>query len=134
MLKLKFLLSVVLVNYSMLFFLGSYILVFDFLCSSNALWFIFLFLSGRISHIFSWKNSSNLLDRLYNFKKDLVVNSVSRQSRFAVWYWMLGAGTLGQPRGMVQGGRWEGGSGWGTCIYLWRMHVDVWQNQYNIVK
>ena len=28
-------------------------------------------------------------------------------------------------------GREEGG---GTCIYLWRIHVDVWQKQYNIVK
>ena len=28
----------------------------------------------------------------------------------------------------------EGGSGWGTRIYLWQIHVDVWQNQYNIVK
>ena len=26
------------------------------------------------------------------------------------------------------------GSGWGTHIYLWWSHVDVWQNQYNIVK
>ena len=32
------------------------------------------------------------------------------------------------------GGRWEGGSGWGTCVHPWRIHVDVWQNQYNIVK
>ena len=32
------------------------------------------------------------------------------------------------------GGRWEGGSGWGSCVYPWRIHVDVWQNQYNIVK
>ena len=31
-------------------------------------------------------------------------------------------------------GRREGGSGWGTCVYLWRIHVDVWQNQYNTVK
>ena len=28
----------------------------------------------------------------------------------------------------------ERGSGWGTCVYLWRIHVDIWQNQYNIVK
>ena len=35
---------------------------------------------------------------------------------------------------MVQGGRREEGSGWGTRVYLWRIHVDVWQNQYNIVK
>ena len=28
----------------------------------------------------------------------------------------------------------EGGSGWGTCVHPWWIHVDVWQNQYNIVK
>ena len=28
----------------------------------------------------------------------------------------------------------EEGSGWGTCVYLWRIHVDNRQNQYNIVK
>ena len=22
----------------------------------------------------------------------------------------------------------------GACVHPWRMHVDVWQNQYNIVK
>ena len=27
-----------------------------------------------------------------------------------------------------------GGSGWETCVHPWRIHVDVWQNQYNIVK
>ena len=27
-----------------------------------------------------------------------------------------------------------GGSGWGTHVHLWRIHVNVWQNQYNIVK
>ena len=36
--------------------------------------------------------------------------------------------------------RWYGegrggcGSGWGTCVHLWWIHVDVWQKQYNIVK
>ena len=47
---------------------------------------------------------------------------------------MLGADALGRPRGMVRGGRREEGSGWGTHVYLWQIHVDVWQNQYNIVK
>ena len=28
----------------------------------------------------------------------------------------------------------EGGAGWGTRVHLWWIHVDVWQNQYNIVK
>ena len=27
-----------------------------------------------------------------------------------------------------------GGSGLGTHVHLWLIHVDVWQNQYNIVK
>ena len=26
------------------------------------------------------------------------------------------------------------GSGWGTRVHLWQIHVDVWQNQYNIEK
>ena len=30
----------------------------------------------------------------------------------------------------------EGGGrgGWGTRVHPWQIHVDVWQNQYNIVK
>ena len=28
----------------------------------------------------------------------------------------------------------EESSGWGTHIYLWQIHSDIWQNQYNIVK
>ena len=35
---------------------------------------------------------------------------------------------------MVQGGRREEGLGWGMYVYLWWIHVDIWQNQYNIVK
>ena len=58
----------------------------------------------------------------------------SRQSRFDAKYWMLGADALGRPIGMVRGGRWEEDSGWGTHVYLWQIHVDIWQNQYNIVK
>ena len=41
---------------------------------------------------------------------------MDRQSRFDARYWMLGAGALGQLRGMVWGGRREEGSGWGTKI------------------
>ena len=59
---------------------------------------------------------------------------MNRQSRFNAGYRMLGAGALGRPRGMVRGGRWEGGSGLGTHVHPWWIHVDVWQNQYNIVK
>ena len=35
---------------------------------------------------------------------------------------------------MVWGGKREGDSGWGTRVHLWQINVDVWQNQYNIVK
>ena len=63
-----------------------------------------------------------------------IIYGMSRQSRFNTRYWMLGDGALGRPRGMVWGGRREEGSGWGTHVYLWRIHFDIWQNQYNIVK
>ena len=36
--------------------------------------------------------------------------------------------------GMGWRGRWEGGSGGGTHVYPWQIQVNVWQNQYNIVK
>ena len=51
------------------------------------------------------------------------------KSRFDARYWMLGAGALGRPRGLEWGGWREEGSGWGTHVYLWRIHFDVWQNQ-----
>ena len=62
-----------------------------------------------------------------------IIYETSRQSRFDA-RWMLGAGALGWPRGMVWGGRREEGSGWGTHVYLWQIHFDIWQNQHNIVK
>ena len=40
---------------------------------------------------------------------------------------VLGAGALGRPRGMGWGGRWEGGSGWGTHVNSWLIHVHVRQ-------
>ena len=63
-----------------------------------------------------------------------IIYEMSCQSRFDARYWMLGAGALGQPRGMVWGGRREEGSGWRTHVYLWWIHFNIWQNQYNIVK
>ena len=43
-------------------------------------------------------------------------------------FWLLRTSALGQPRGMAWGGRREEGSGWGTHVYLWRIHFDIWQN------
>ena len=45
-----------------------------------------------------------------------IIYEMSRQYRFDARYWMLGAGVLGRPRGMVRGGRREEGSGWGTRV------------------
>ena len=63
-----------------------------------------------------------------------IIYETSCQSRFDAQYWMPGAGALGQPRGLVWGGRREEGLGWGRHVYLWQIHFDIWQNQYNIVK
>ena len=41
--------------------------------------------------------------------------------------WVLRAGALGRQRGMGWRGRWEGGSGWGTHVNPWLIHVNVWQ-------
>ena len=56
---------------------------------------------------------------------------MNRQSRFD-------AGSLGlvhwdDPEGWYGEGDGRVG-GWGTRVHQWWMHVDVWQNQYNIVK
>ena len=38
------------------------------------------------------------------------------------------------PEGWGGGGRWEGGfMRGGTDVYLWPIHVEVWQKYYNIV-
>ena len=63
-----------------------------------------------------------------------IIYEMSLLFRFNARYWMLGAGALGRPGGMVRGGRREESSGWGTRVYLWWIHVDIWQNQYNVVK
>ena len=47
---------------------------------------------------------------------------------------VLGAGALGRPRGMGWGGRWEGGSGWGTHVNPWLIHVSVWQRPLQYCK
>ena len=71
-----------------------------------------------------WEDLGEWHWNLYN-----IMYETSHQSSFDALYWMLGAGTLGWPRGMVWGGRREEGSAWGTRVYLWWIPVDIWQNQ-----
>ena len=51
---------------------------------------------------------------------------------------MQGTGCLGLVHWATQregrGRRRVEGSGWGTWVYLWQIHFDIWQNKYNIVK
>ena len=47
---------------------------------------------------------------------------------------MLRAGALGRPRGMGWGGRREGGSGRGTHVNPWLIHVNVWQKPLQYCK
>ena len=44
------------------------------------------------------------------------------------------AGALGRPRGMGWGGKWEGGSGWGTHVDPWLIHVNIWQKSLQYCK
>ena len=46
----------------------------------------------------------------------------------------MNQGAQGRYSGMTLRDGRGGGSGWGTHVYLWQIHFDIWQNQYNIVK
>ena len=68
-------------------------------------------LSGRGK---GWADLGEWHWNMYN-----IISEMNRQFRFDAGYRMLGAGALRQPRGMVQGGKREGGFRMGnTCIPL----------------
>ena len=48
------------------------------------------------------------------------------------WGWCMGMIQRDDMGWEVGGGR--GGSGLGTHVHPWLIHVNVWQNQYSIVK
>ena len=49
------------------------------------------------------------------------------------WGWCTGT-TQRDGMEREEGGAGGGGLGLGTRVHPWQMHIDVWQNQYNIVK
>ena len=64
---------------------------------------------------------------------------ISYKKRIASPGLIQDAGCLGlvhwdEPEGWYGEGSGRRGPGWGTREHLWWIHVDVWQNQYNIVK
>ena len=38
------------------------------------------------------------------------------------------------PEGWYGEGGERGVQDGGTCVHPWQMHIDIWQNQHNIVK
>ena len=49
-------------------------------------------------------------------------------------YWIRDTGALYKPRGVEWGGRWEGGSKGAIYVYLWLIHVEVWQKKTKFCK
>ena len=87
-----------------------------------------LFLKVDLWHVWDVKYfpyfSSSLYYQVWN--RSLVQVGCMRQ--------VLGAGTLGRPRGVGWVGRWEGGSGWGIHVNPWLIQVNVWQNPLQYCK
>ena len=64
------------------------------------------------------------------WENSIETSILSRVKQIASPGWMrqvLRVGALGRPRGMGWRGRREGGSGWGTHVNPWLIHVSVWQ-------
>ena len=64
---------------------------------------------------------------------------ISYKKRITSLGLMQDTGCLGlvqwvDPERWYREGGGRRGSGLGICVHPWRIHVDVWQNQYSIVK
>ena len=49
-------------------------------------------------------------------------------------HWDDPEGWDGEGGGMGWGGRWDGGSGWGTCVHPWLIYVLVWPKPLQYCK
>ena len=49
-------------------------------------------------------------------------------------HWIRDTGALYQPRWVGWRGRWEGGSKGAIYVYLWMIHVEVWQKTTKFCK
>ena len=67
-----------------------------------------------------WENGIETC-KISCMKRDASPGSIQDTGCLGLVHW-------GRPRGRVWGGRREEGSGWGTQVYLWRIHFDIWQN------
>ena len=65
----------------------------------------------------------------------IIICEIGRQSRVIHETGRSGPVHWDDPEGWYrEGGGREVQDGEGTRVHPWRIHVDVWQNQYNIVK
>ena len=64
--------------------------------------------------------------RVECFERTAYILSIMKQiAQVGCMRQVLGPGALGRPRGIGWRGRWEGGSGWGTRVTPWLIHVNV---------
>ena len=59
------------------------------------------------------------------------ISSPGWMQETSAWGWCTG---MTHRDGMGWGGRWEGGSGWGTHLNPWLIHVSVWQKPLQLCK
>ena len=69
-----------------------------------------------------YSNSISPQEKKLSNKQSTLTNKATREK---------GTTTISKK---VWRGRWERGSGLGTHVHPWQIHVNVWQNQYSIVK
>ena len=74
-----------------------------------------------------WDDLGEYHGNMYN-----IIKEMNRQFRFDTG--SLGLVHWDDPDEWYREGSGRGCSGLGTRVHPWQIHVDVWQNQYNIVK
>ena len=79
-------------------------------------------LCGRGSGGMIWENGIETC--IVSYKKQIPSPGLMQDTG------LLGLVHWDDPEGWYR----EGGGRGGTRVHLWQIHVDVWQNQYNIVK
>ena len=71
--------------------------------------------------------------REQHWNKYTIKGETEHQPRLDAWDMCSGL-VHWRPRGMGWGGRWEGGSGWGTHVNPWLIHINVWQKPLQYCK
>ena len=96
----------------------------------------------------NWKRDTNVQNRLLDsvgegeggmfWENSIETSILSRVKQTTSPGWMHETSAQGWCTGKTQrdgmGGRWEGGSGWGTHVNPWLIHVNVWQKPLQYCK